>query len=237
MNYFSCIEVIVDMRSILLFALLTLAVVATACTTTPTATQQMPVDEELALDSDELSSDEQAEATSLPSLGSFSLDTEESVLRWQASKILSNYHTGTVKLQLGNLQLSEGAAQGEFVIDMTSIDDDDGSARLVSHLKSEDFFAVDSYPTSTLTVTALQRNDGDSYIVTGDLTILGITNEIVFPAQFTSQGELLRATADIVIDRTRWNMTYSSGSVFKELGDNAIKDEVGFTLELVFTQD
>jgi polyisoprenoid-binding protein YceI len=52
-----------------------------------------------------------------------------------------------------------------------------------SHLKSPDFFAADEFPKITYTSTSVEK-DGDDYIVTGDLTIRGITKPIVLDGSY-----------------------------------------------------
>ncbi len=62
------------------------------------------------------------------------------------------------------------------------------------------------------------------YIVTGTLTIKGISNEITFPATITSQNDTVNLTAAITFDRTLFDMKFHSG--LEEWGDNAINDEI-----------
>ena len=52
-----------------------------------------------------------------------------------------------------------------------------------AHLKSPDFFSAAEYPKITYTSTSVEK-DGDDYIVTGDLTIRGITKPIVLDGSY-----------------------------------------------------
>jgi len=52
-----------------------------------------------------------------------------------------------------------------------------------AHLKSPDFFAADEFPKITYSSTSIEK-DGDEYIVTGDLTIRGITRPIVLDGSY-----------------------------------------------------
>ena len=70
--------------------------------------------------------------------------------------------------------------------------------------------------------------------VTGDLTLVGKTNEIMFTASPIIDESGAEVHADILIDRTRWGINFDSGSIFTDLGDKAIKDEVGISLDLHF---
>ena len=158
------------------------------------------------------------------------LNVAESSIAWSASKILSNFHTGTVPLTSGSITRNEAGevVAAEFVADMANLTDDDGSARLETHLKSDDFFAADEHPTATFALTNATPTQW-----TGGLTIRGITNEVSFPVTLTSTEQSTTVTADLTFDRTRWDITFDSGSVFQTLGDKAIKDDVELNLELV----
>jgi polyisoprenoid-binding protein YceI len=48
------------------------------------------------------------------------------------------------------------------------------------HLRSADFFDVENYPTLTFQSKAIEQLDEETYRITGDLTIHGVTREVVF---------------------------------------------------------
>ena len=82
-------------------------------------------------------------------------------------------------------------------MDMTSIvnlDLEAGSkynTKLVNHLKSEDFFSVEKFPTATFKVTKSEAK-AEKSLITGDLTIKGITHEISFLATVHQEGKKLQ---------------------------------------------
>ena len=93
--------------------------------------------------------------------------------------------------------------------------------RLVSHLKSDDFFGVAAHPEATLTFTnAVPIAEG--YKITGEFTIRGITNTETFELNLNGN----TATAEFEIDRSKYNVKYKSGSFFENLGDKLINDEL-----------
>ncbi len=47
------------------------------------------------------------------------------------------------------------------------------------------------------------------------------------------KGIIFLATANIVIDRTKWDVVYKSGNIFKDLGDKIIHDEINFDIFLL----
>lgn len=166
------------------------------------------------------------------------VNTEKSDLHWYATKVTGK-HDGKVKLASGSLILNgKNISGGQFDIDMTSISvsdipaDNEYNGKLVGHLKSEDFFSVDKHKTAQFVITKV-ASKGKETIVTGKMTIKGITNEISFPATITNNGKQVTAKAKIVLDRTKWDIRYGSGKFFESLGDKAIHDDFTIDLNLV----
>lgn len=161
------------------------------------------------------------------------VDTENSELVWSAERIVGNAHTGTVQIASGQVTTENGTVTGgEFTLDMESIVDVENNERLIGHLKNEDFFNVAEYPTAQLVLKDVQEEAGN-FSVVADLTIKDQTHQIAFPAQVTASEQGIEVAADFAIDRTLWDITYDSGSIFQQLGDKAIRDEVIFHLKLV----
>ena len=161
------------------------------------------------------------------------INTETSSIEWIGKKI-TGQHSGTIALQSGELEMKDGAlAGGNFVIDMTSIAVTDlsggGADKLKGHLMSDDFFSTEAHPTASLTITDVNKAGlKGELMVTGDLTIKGVTEVINFPV--VMQGET--ATADILVDRTKYGIKYGSGSFFDNLGDKAIDNDFSLKVNL-----
>lgn len=95
-------------------------------------------------------------------------------------------------------------------IDMESLFSDD--PKLTNHLKAPDFFGVKTHPKSKFVTTKIEKKD-DGYIVTGDLTMVGKTKSVSFPAKVTLSGVGLEFTGTAMVDRTQWGMTYGKGMI------------------------
>lgn len=169
--------------------------------------------------------------------GFYKIDLTNSGVKWVATKITDKTHEGTVNLSEGGLQLTEGVITGgKFTIDMTSIAVTDLTGgmkgKLEGHLKNEDFFNVDKFKTANITIVGV---DGDN--VKANLTIKGITNEVSFPVKVVlDDNGGMTATADMEIDRTKFDVRYGSDSFFDNLGDKAINDMVKFSVSLKGTK-
>ncbi|MBN2666359.1 MAG: YceI family protein [Bacteroidales bacterium] len=157
---------------------------------------------------------------------------EKTTLSWLGEKVIGQ-HTGTVDIKSGHLTwLDNKIASGEFVIDMTSIKSDENLDKLVGHLKSEDFFGVDNHPESRLEITESTPFDKGTGTVKGKLTIKNITHPVEFRASMQKDEEGHWFYANIVIDRSKYNVRYGSGSFFDNLGDKTIYDEFKLKVNL-----
>lgn len=160
--------------------------------------------------------------------------TDASIVTWKAYKVTGS-HTGTVNLKSGTLIFDgDKLTGGEFEADMTSLVSTDmsgeGKGKLEGHLKSDDFFGVEKHPTSKLVFTKVKATGKNAYEVTGDLTIKGITKPVTFDVSVYGS----KATANVKIDRTKYDVKYGSGSFFENLGDKTIYDEFDLVVDLEF---
>ena len=173
-----------------------------------------------------------------PAPTKFQVDTKASSLVWKATKVTGS-HTGTAPLQSGEL-VTEGKAikQGSFDIDLSSltvtdVTDPAGNAKLVGHLKSEDFFSTATHPKATFVITSISPKSGDDYTVKGKLTIKGITKDHEFPATVKQDAKKLTATAKIKVNRTQYDIKFRSVNFFENLGDKAISDNFDLDVTLI----
>ena len=163
----------------------------------------------------------------------YKVDAEKSKLTWLGKKV-TGQHTGAINIAEGSLSIkSKKVSGGSFVIDMTSITDEDKNERLVGHLKSDDFFSTEKHPKATFVITTITPIEKDQYTIKGNLTIKGISNEVEFPATIQSVGKQLTAKAKITVDRTKFDIKFRSGNFFENLGDKAIEDNFELNVELV----
>lgn len=149
-------------------------------------------------------------------------------------------HNGLIKLKQGEYIVENGKlVGGNFLIDMNSIADMDMEneemiGKLVNHLKSNDFFSVDSFPLGKFIITKIEEISDDkfSHQITGDLTLKSITHPITFKAKINvGEGVVSASSEQFFINRTLWNINYQSKTVFTELKDKFINDEIGIQIE------
>ena len=152
-------------------------------------------------------------------------DAGKSKLEWLGEKVTGK-HEGSINLKSGWLTLKDNKLQaGEFIIDMSSILCYEPNDRLVRHLKSDDFFSVEKYPETKLVITESTSFEKGTAKVKGNLTIKGITNPVEFKASYQKKDDGYWYFANIVVDRSKYDVRYGSGSFFDNLGDKTIYDE------------
>lgn len=160
------------------------------------------------------------------------INLEKSVVKWAGSNLFKfNKHFGTVNFKSGKIfKKDKTIIGGEFVIDMNSIVNTDGkyNEMLVWHLKNEDFFEVEKYPTSKLQIRQVKYVDNNNLEIKASLTIKGITNEIEYQAQIEKVGGKTLMKSKFIIDRSKWLVKHGSNSFFKDLKDDAISDAIEF---------
>jgi polyisoprenoid-binding protein YceI len=102
------------------------------------------------------------------------------------------------------------------------------SERLDNHLFSDDFFAVEEYPTATFVSTSIvEGGEGDAtHTVTGDLTLRDITKEITFPATVTVGDDKVTATAEFSVNRMDFDIAYPGSP------DDLIREEVVLQIDV-----
>lgn len=175
----------------------------------------------------------------------FTVDTAASTIDWVGSKPTEN-HTGTIDIESGIVKVDGDKITGTFLIDMTSINVTDlegkGKASLEGHLKGEaegkedHFFNVAKYPTAAFEVTGVTEKEGKK-MMQGNLTIRDQKKNIEFPVTYTVEGSNMTLTSEpFTIDRTDWGVNYGSKSIFDNLGDKFISDDIQLTVKLQATK-
>ncbi len=163
-----------------------------------------------------------------------SINIYQSKVSWIGKKI-TGQHEGTINLKEGTLLFKNNTiVGGNFVVDMTTICNTDQTGKdkikLEGHLKSSDFFNVSNFKTSKLVFKSISKKKNNSYAIKADLTIKGVTNPVFFNLFVKNK----TASTKLIIDRTKYDIQYSTGSFFDDLGDQTIYDEFDLNVVLYF---
>lgn len=164
----------------------------------------------------------------------------KTMIMWDADKLVGG-HNGTINASAGVLNTKGNKlVGGNFIFDINTIKcldipaDDENNAKLIGHLKAEDFFDVAKYPSAAFQITSVSEKEGKS-IIAGNLTLKGVKKNIEFPATINVTDNSATITSEeFVIDRTEFNIKYNSGKFADpaKLGDYLIKDNVAIKVNV-----
>jgi polyisoprenoid-binding protein YceI len=121
----------------------------------------------------------------------------------------------------------------DVVIDAASIDTREPQRD--AHLKSADFFEVETYPTITFRSTRVQDLHGNTFKLAGDLTMHGLTREVVLDVTEEGRGkdpwggERAGYSATAKVKRSDFGLTWNQ---VLETGGIAVGDEIKISLDL-----
>ena len=120
-----------------------------------------------------------------------------------------------------------------LTIEASSVDT--GTPDRDTHLRSDDFFAVGTYPTLTFTSSRVVKTGDDTYDVIGTLTIRGVAKEITMPATYLGTAKdpwgNVRAgfEASLTLNRKDFGLTWNAAL---ETGGFLVGDEVRINLSI-----
>ena len=159
---------------------------------------------------------------------------ENSKVVWKGYKVTGS-HEGIISIKSGQLNFDKDILTGgSFEMDMSTITvtdlEGEYKEKLEGHLKSDDFFGVEKFPTSTLYFTKVNSVGKNSYEATGDITIKGKTETVSFNISVYGS----KANVSLNIDRTKFDVRYGSTSFFDGLKDKAIYDEFDLVADIEF---
>jgi polyisoprenoid-binding protein YceI len=85
-----------------------------------------------------------------------------------------------------------------------------------AHLRSNDFFDMETYPEITFASTAVEQVDAENYRVTGDLTIKGVTNPVTVDLEYTGSAvdpygnQRIGFEGRTTVNRKDWGITWNA---------------------------
>src|SRR6266700_142037 len=142
----------------------------------------------------------QSEAQSVTT-GRWQLDPNHTLVEFSGKHMLITTVKGHFKGVRGTIVLDEAdpsRSSVEVEIDAASLYS--GVDYRDNHLKSADFLEVEKYPTITFKSTRVEPEGGDHARVIGDLTIHGVTREVMLDTELTGRGKNPMSQEGIAFD-------------------------------------
>jgi len=118
-------------------------------------------------------------------MATFAIDPAHTDVLFSAKHMMVTNVRGTFSDVHGTVELDETdptASHAEIVLAAASLDTGFGARD--THLRSADFFAVETYPEIRVVSTAIRAKGGNDYTVTADVTIRDVTKPVDFDVEF-----------------------------------------------------
>jgi polyisoprenoid-binding protein YceI len=174
-------------------------------------------------------------ATTTRTRQAWTLDTAHSEVGFGVRHMMISTVRGTFTAFEGTIHLDEDAIENSSVevkIDASSIDTSNEDRD--NHLRSEDFFDVENFPTLRFESRKVEEADG-GLRVTGDLTIKDVTREVTLEAEELGRGTdpwgnpRVAFKAETTIDRKDFGLTWNQAL---EAGGVLVGSDVKLSLEV-----
>jgi len=165
------------------------------------------------------------------------IDAAHSQVSFSARHMMVTTVRGSFKSLSGTIEFdpaNPAAAQVEVAIEAASIDT--GVVDRDNHLRSPDFLDVASFPTITFKSTRVEPQGSDRARIYGDLTIRGVTREVVIEAELLGQGKdpftgstKVGFAGRTTINREDWGLTWN---IALEAGGVLVSKEIRIELDV-----
>jgi len=177
--------------------------------------------------------------TTATAMSTWNIDAAHTTFGFSVRHMMITTVRGQFDTVGGQLELNEeDPTQSQISIEIETASIDTRNEQRDAHLRSADFFDAENNPKITFTSGAIRSTGAGTYDVTGDLTIRGVTREVVVKVEEEGRGvdpwgqSKIAYTASTKIRRTdfglNWNQALEAGGVL-------VAEEVKIEVELQAT--
>ena len=170
----------------------------------------------------------------LPTTGTFALDRSHTQVGFVARHLMVSKVRGRFTDYEGKIVVADDPSESsvEVIIQAASINTNDVNRD--NHVRTNDFLAVEEYPTLTFRSTKVELSPRGAWKVHGDLTVRGVKRPIVLDAEFEGViqdpwgYQRLGFTASAEIDRTEFGVSFNAAL---ETGGFVVSPKVKLEIE------
>jgi polyisoprenoid-binding protein YceI len=159
----------------------------------------------------------------IPTAGKFALDPAHSEVAFVVRHLMVSKVRGVFKEKSAEIVIAEDPYESSVTATIQAASVDTGVPDRDKHIRTGDFLLAEEHPTLTFVSRRVADVDGDTFKVVGDLTIRGVTKEVVLDVEFGGVGDspfgyqAVGCSARTEIDRedfgVNFNATLESGGV------------------------
>ena len=166
--------------------------------------------------------------------GKWSIDPVHSEVGFSVRHMMVSKVRGRFTEFSGEIVTGDNPTDSSVTAEISLASINTGSEQRDDHIKSADFFEVETYPTMTYQSTGV-RADGDDFIVDGDLTLKGVTKSVALRLELNGfgpdayGGTRAGFTATAEINRREFNVNFSAPM---QNGGAVVADKIAIHLEI-----
>ena len=177
--------------------------------------------------------------TPILTAGTWAADTVHSDVSFKVRHMAVGKAKGTFALKSATLVVDENGAHSVTAeIDAASVDTK--QEQRDAHVRSADFLDVENHPVLTFVSTGIKSQDGDDFVLNGDLTIRGTTQPVELAVEFLGEtvdaygGTRAGFSAKTSISRKSYGVSFEAAF---GAGNAVVADKVEIDLELEFVKN
>lgn len=166
--------------------------------------------------------------------GSYTLDVAHTQIGFSARHAMVSKVRGAFSEFEGKATIAENAADSSVTVVIQAASIDTRNEQRDAHLRSDDFLSVETFPTLTFASTSVSQS-GETFEITGDLTIKDVTKSITIPFEFQGQAtdpygnQRIGFEGSAVISRKDFGITWNAAL---EAGGVMVSDKVTLEFEV-----
>ena len=169
-------------------------------------------------------------------MATYAIDPAHTDVLFSAKHMMVTNVRGTFTDVSGSIDIDENeptASKAELSVKTSSVDT--GFGPRDTHLRSRDFFAVETYPEIRVVSTRIRSKGGNDFVVTADVTIKDVTKAVDFDVEFlgfyTGMDGSRRAgfNAKAKVNRKDWGLDWN---VALEAGGWLVGDQIKLEVDV-----
>ena len=151
----------------------------------------------------------------IPAAGAYAIDPAHTSVEFVGRHLMITKVRGRFPAVSGTITIEDDPERSHVEVEVHVASIDTGNADRDAHLRSADFFDVDTHPTMTFRSTGVEARDDRTWAVAGDLTVRGVTLPVTLQVDFDGAGtspigdERISFSAATEVDREDWGLTWN----------------------------
>jgi polyisoprenoid-binding protein YceI len=151
----------------------------------------------------------------IPVPGTYTIDPTHTTVEFVGRHLMITKVRGRFPAVSGAITIAEEPEQSHVEVDIDVASVDTGHPDRDNHLRSNDFFDVDNHPTMSFRSTKVEAAPSGSWLVTGDLTVRGVTHPVTLHVDFEGAGaspagdSRIGFSATAEVNREDWGLTWN----------------------------